>query len=327
MKIVSKFLSNYFIISIINLIFIKNHSKIYVLCTQVNSDQRNAFELFSKAKKLTPNIKDCLLEENETTFLKSLLSPTILIATALEKFKYYSSQNDKKTKLKSYSILFQIKKILKYEQLVLNDLNTSLVINNHNQSLKELFYISSQDEYSMQVNLNSFLMIENFNDNESSCSSIDIKLSKNYVLFLSSQNKSISLENRRHFSYPIRLSILQKQANIYKPRNKRFSFNPTVRSSNSSRIDSKTSVFVRMPIFSIFSKPVMYEPKLESEINDSINQNSTEIRLATKSSRAILNQNITIECKIHGHNFTDLHWIMPPLMSNQRISTHFDKNR
>ncbi|CAF1000145.1 unnamed protein product [Brachionus calyciflorus] len=286
MKIIFKFLSNYFIIAIINLI-LRNQSKTYVLTLN-----DKLFGEYGRLRHLKMDQNECLLDEHEPLIVKSLLSPTILIATALEKFKYYSSHSDKrKTRLKSYSILFQIKKILKYENLVNNTYNKS----------NELYNISSQDEYSMQINLNSFFLVENITpSHDESCLSTDIKLSMNYILFLSGQNRTISLDKRRFFTYPIRLSLLNKTTKRLKR---------IVKSSGGG--NTRQSIFIRMPIFSIYTKPVNYDKQIESEISLNLNSsNRIETRLVIdKTVKATLNKTIHIECKLTGLNYTQINWL------------------
>ena len=157
----------------------------------------------------------CKLNQIEPLTLKAHLAPTVLLATAVEKFKFFSNK-----RLYSYSVLFQIKRIYKYEQHLYADINQTRWHDTgklSNASAHEHFhFISPQQQRQHSVNLRSFILIENFLNivdrgsyapGADNCKSIDIKLNKSYYLFIDSQPKELSLDKRNFFVHPIRLNV------------------------------------------------------------------------------------------------------------------------
>jgi hypothetical protein len=227
----------------------------------------------------------------EEPSLNAYLSPTVVKARAIEKFKYNSKSYD------SYSIWFQIKTIYKYENKPYGEYSQE------DFEMFNYFNISSDDEASDEIDLNSFLFVENFNSNKKSssksnadyCSKIDIKLGQDYFLFLSSQDRNINLENRRYFKHKISLSSLKSTLKKKSPRhlNDHFEMNPvkyqdqlsslfniyslkTIKAIDDAKYEknflkkdanSKQPIFkisklvfsVEMPIFEMASKPILVE--------------------------------------------------------------------
>lgn len=230
-----------------------------------------AFDEFSRANRIARDQSECLLDENESLNLKSYLSPTVLIATALEKFTIYTSQTNGRKR--TYTTLFRVKKILKYE--------------NGAENRSDLFPIT--DQYSNEFNFNSLIIIEKFNENDTSCHGVEIKPDTDYILFLSAQNTSISIKQRKQLTYPVRTSILNKQSRL-----KRY-----------TRRYSKTSIFVRMPVFSKFAKPIEYESVLDRELN-SVATRPIKLTMAEPQLR---NRTLHLECNLDGSNLTSILWL------------------
>lgn len=213
------------------------------------------------------NKSECMVYDDLDMGFKLQLAPTVLKVTAVEKFKVFrtevNKQKKKITKLKSYSVLFQIKQVVKYEHL----LNTERSESSDSLAKSDrIAYLSSQNEYTDVVNLNSFLLVENFqiaddsSSSPSSCySNIDIELNKNYMLLLNEQDKSIQVEKRRHFTHPIRVDTYASPNT-----NKRAKKNPDslwYHHSDPSVLKTKTKVaiFIRVPIFTLFTVPALVD--------------------------------------------------------------------
>lgn len=176
------------------------------------------------------NKAECRLEKFEQMSLRAHLSATVIEATALERFKYFrpaSQRQQAKTRSATperqqpnqqpYSVLFQIKRIFKYEHRLptSDDLRSpspaTSTLQNHTY-----FYLSAQDDASDDVNLNSFFLVENFipppssqqqqqhHHNHTDCKTVGIQLNRNYYLFIDGQDTSVKLNDRRVFTYPIR---------------------------------------------------------------------------------------------------------------------------
>ena len=270
-----------------------------------NSSRR---ALAHKKKSLSPaTVLDIKYENScnilrEEPSLNAYLSPTVVKARAIEKFKYNSKSYD------SYSIWFQIKKIYKYENKPYSEYSKE------DFEMYNYFNISSDDETSDEINLNSFLFIENFNSNKKSlskssadyCNKIDIKLGQDYFLFLNSQDRKIDLENRRYFKHKISLSSLKSNLKKKSPRhlNDHFEMNPvkyqdkfsslfniynlkTIKAIDDAEYEknflkkdtnsrqpiykiSKLVFSVEIPIFEMASKPILDNANLdiESEITN-----------------------------------------------------------
>jgi hypothetical protein len=209
--------------------------------------------------------------------VKLYLAPSVLKATAVEKFKYFrtvlNAKGEKVTRLRSYSILFQIKSIFKYENHF-DYVNRNETTDNSNQTI---VFLSSQDEYSNVINLNSFLLVENFelaqansdvSDSRDCHSSIEIQLNKNYVLFLNAQSRELPLDKRRHFTHPIRLDSVRSNAKLgyMEPLSSLVSY----KSQSVVKIMTKMAIFIKVPILNLFSAPILLEnsnyDKVEEEI-------------------------------------------------------------
>ena len=171
--------------------------------------------------------KDDNLNGNECSDIdqidfKSYLSPTVIVANAVEKLKYYTSSSssggffnnkNNQNQIHHYSIIFQIVRIYKYENFMYETINKKLLsdTNKLNSQTDEYFEnLSSQDINSNQINLKSFILIENFtstfSDETYQCNSIDIKLNHTYTLFLDRQNSALKMNQRKYFTHPIRLN-------------------------------------------------------------------------------------------------------------------------
>lgn len=252
----------------------------------------------------------CRLDRYADRFdLKAHLSRTVLEATALEKFKYYAKRTpgasgSKKlnqnvnVNVKSYSILFQIKRIYKYENapFLPQALNGRAARNDS----ANYFYISSQDERSSDVNLNSFFLVENFhssntttsgvsldstNENDQ-CPKVDIVLNKNYYLFIDGQDLTLDLNARRVFTYPIRVNSLLNSSNKHlnnqfvksfrRDRYQRANQNNRVFSWSAAKgltttAKSRLALFVKMPIFNLTSTPILADDN-KKFLHDTISQ-------------------------------------------------------
>lgn len=163
---------------------------------------------------------ECRLDQFDQIGLRAHLSPTVLEATALERFKYFKPKSarggDGQAK-STYSVLFQIKRIFKYEDRMFDEPDTrswTAAADATMPNNETYFYISNQNDLSDDVNLNSFFLVENFMSTISSsysnetnfhnCKAINIQMNKNYYMFIDAQDTSIKLKDRRVFTYPIR---------------------------------------------------------------------------------------------------------------------------
>lgn len=151
----------------------------------------------------------CRLDEFEPVSLRAHLSPTVVEATAIERFKYIPKSPSNQ---RAYSVLFQIKRIFKYENIVYQS-NTPLVDSLSSANNQTYFYVSSQSEHSDEINLNSFFLVENFaphiNNNINSnfnltCHSVNLQMNRNYYMFIDGQDMSVDLADRRTITYPVR---------------------------------------------------------------------------------------------------------------------------
>jgi hypothetical protein len=215
--------------------------------------------------------------------LKLFLAPSVFKATAVEKFKYFrtvlNAKQEKVTRLKSYSILFQIKTIFKYE----NQFDSNSLDNSGDAGQRTVF-LSSQDEYSSITNLNSYLLVENFelgramtstngsnlgSEETRNChSSTEIQLNKNYILFLNSQDTGVTVEKRKHFTHPIRID---GGININgKNKNQPLSHLVSYKSEAVIKMITKMAIFIKVPIFNLFCAPLQIDDSnyhdLESQI-------------------------------------------------------------
>lgn len=221
---------------------------------------------------------ECKLDQYEQIPLRAHLSPTVLEATALERFKYYKNNPgpNKSTAQKSYSVLFQIKRVFKYENRLFNANDDFFGIatsseQKENSANQSFFYISSQNDLSNDINLNSFFLIENFNQfndttssssGNQSCNTINVQMNKNYYLFIDGQDISIKLGDRRVFTYPIRVNSINTGRRGRTKRGSMFSSSSASSSSLSSPYDdrfsrSKLALFVKMPIFNLSARPIL----------------------------------------------------------------------
>lgn len=248
------------------------------------------FNQFSRVNKLVRGQSECLICDHEPLALKAYLSASVLIATALEKFTVYISQP--KGRLRTYSVLFRIKKILKYE---------------FGKNASNLFPIS--DQYSNEIS--SLIMIENFNEQDLKCHNVDIKLDYDYILFLNAQNTSIEIKKRRQLTFPIRLSILNTQ----------------IRLKSFNRQYSKSSIFLRMPVFSKFAKPLLYESVMDRELIY-VPRSSIQLTMAEPQVR---NGTLHLECNLVGSNLSSILWLKSIqanhvyLETNQKYRIDFSK--
>lgn len=251
------------------------------------------FDEFSRAKKIARGQTECLLGDQEPLALKAFLSPSVLIATALEKFTIYSSQANGRSR--TYSILFRIKKILKYEC---------------GADASNLLPIS--DQLTSEINFKSLIMIEKFSEQDtSSCHGIHIEPDSDYILFLSAQNTSIHVNKRKQLTYPVRLGILTNQS-VSKHFTKQY---------------SKASIFVRMPVFSKFAKPVVYKSALDRELSSAP---AYPLKL-TMARPQVQNRTLHLECSLSANNLTGVSWLKSGqrghvrLNDSQKYRIHFSK--
>lgn len=168
---------------------------------------------------------ECRLEQFDQISLRAHLSASVIEATALERFKYIKpsigvrGSRSSSDVGKPYSVLFQIKRIFKYENRLYDhaSLSNSATVKSEEGKIQNqtYFYVSAQNEQSDEVNLNSFFMVENFvptsphsssqhHQNDSDCKTVGIQLNRNYFLFIDAQDTSVKLNERRVFTYPIR---------------------------------------------------------------------------------------------------------------------------
>lgn len=206
---------------------------------------------------------DCLITNENNTPVKSVLSsPTVVKANAIEKFKYYSAN-----KLKTFSILFKIDHVFKLNNQILDN-NSS----NGTQFSQPLINSSLQ-----QFDLNSYILIENFNQqstDSSSCYSIDIKLNRTYYLFLNNQTE------QKYFQHPIRF----KSATVY----------PTF-----------NTVFLKIPILN------MAAPIDSSQLNETIIRSSLtplKVKFDKRTKTVQLKQNVKLVCLLQVESNTIVVW-------------------
>ena len=246
-----------------------NHSQTLILNSRVLN--QTIFALNQNFFSAPSN--KCKLHESDLhaldISLQAYLAPTVVKVTAIEKFKYFRTflnfKQEKVTRLKSYSVLFQVNRIFKYEHVLAFNLNSTNNLKSsgyeYNKSNQTTYvFLSKQDEYSSLINLNSFFLVENFeplsNSTNATCqSSLEIELNKNYILFLNSQDVSVEINKRNFFTHPIRVdskrNIRQKKDTM--TMTDRVLYNP-----NSLVVKSMTkmAIFVRVPIFYLFRKPI-----------------------------------------------------------------------
>jgi hypothetical protein len=198
--------------------------------------------------------------------LKLFLAPSVLKVTAVEKFKYFrtvlNTNRERVTRLKSYSILFQIKRILKYENTFEATSGAEFDTASSQTTNQTIVFLSSQDEYSNIINLNSFLLVENFEltqqaaangSDKSDChSSIEIQLNRNYILFLNAQNRQLPVDRRKHFTHPIRFDTGKASHHKQEPLTNFVSY----KSESVVKIMTKMAIFIKVPIFNLFSAPI-----------------------------------------------------------------------
>ena len=239
------------------------------------------FDQFSRVNKIVRGQTECLICDQEPLALKAYLSPSVLIATALEKFTVFTSQAN--GRLRTYSILFRIKNILKYEL---------------GKNRSNLFPIS--DQYSNEIS--SLIMIENFNEQDMNCHNVEIKLDNDYILFLNAQNTSIDIKKRKQLTYPIRLSILNSQ----------------IRLKSFTRQYSKSSIFLRMPVFSKFAKPLKHESVMDPEL---IQIPRSTIKL-TMTEPQVRNGTLHLECRLNGINLSSILWLKSIQRNHVRLDTN-----
>ena len=193
--------------------------------------------------------------KNEDPTLGMFFNPTVVKATAIKAFQIADTS--------SYSIAFQIKKILKYENRVFNGLR-------HTSAYENYYQISSQDEKVDEINFNSFILVEYFDLNlliDEACNN-KIKIGSDYFLFLKSLDPSIRLEHRRFFTFPIFFSSLGLNSKIAHKTAHSKTFQQSKWSVNANQNTNET-FFTRMPVFEASYSPtlatidVAIESKLE----------------------------------------------------------------
>ena len=116
--------------------------------------------------------------------LRNFFLPTVIKATAIKKYNIFASSS-------SYSVVFHVKKIFKYENRVFeNDSHKN--INNQN-----FYQISSQEENSTRLNTNSVILLDHLKQ-KNECDN-GVEVGKDYFLFLNSLDPSLKREERRYF--------------------------------------------------------------------------------------------------------------------------------
>ncbi len=219
----------------------------------------------SPRKSTTPIPKCVCSDETKNEKLAAYLSASVVKARAVEIFKYYSSNR----KLKSYSVLFRVQYLIKYNGQTIyknNNLNKTVLFSSylikHKQQHKQL-----HEHYSDS----SFILIENFHYSDqtgNNCySATEIKLNETYYLFLNNLT-------HKYFNHPVRLG---------------------------GRIDEPFAL-LRIPVFSLNAVPMpaskVNETAMYAVICDGCNV--ARVRSLRKIKSVYVKQNVKIICQLSG---------------------------
>jgi hypothetical protein len=211
--------------------------------------------------------KSCKSNEKEPSNM-AYLAPTVLEVAATEKFIKSSSTNG----LDSYSMLFQIRRILKYEGKLVHEVNTIGDISQSiNASSADLNKLAEQSNRRDLTNIDSLIMIENFvNDVDAheelesehrthykrACLKANIELNQTYFLFLDSRlPMANNQQESKFFTYPVKLTQDSRQANKWQ------------------RLLKSWIVLAKVPIFELFARPLPFSSLTNRLIENILCQN------------------------------------------------------
>ena len=171
---------------------------IYTLNKHRNTNSQSTITTIAKVGT-NNNFNDYTINEcsilNDLPDVKAYLSPTVLKATAIERIKFYQSNT---SIIRSYSIIFKVERVFKLNKILVKTLEES------NEMIRTFSMPLQKTNDPNQFG--SYILVENFNlninNNKSDCHSIDIKLNKNYLLYLNKNDISSSMQ---YFTHPMRL--------------------------------------------------------------------------------------------------------------------------
>ena len=216
-------------------------------------------------KPALPIPKCVCSDETKNEKLAAYLSSTVLKAKAVELFKTYSSNR----KLKSYSVLFRVQYLIKYNGQTINNNDKTVIFSSH------LIHRHKQQSYEHYSN-GSFIIIENFHhpdqtssSSSSSCySATEIKLNEAYYLFLNNLT-------HKYFNHPVRLG---------------------------GTVDETRFALLRIPVFSLSAVPKLAAASNETAMYAVIcvGCNIVKVKSMRKIRNVYLKQNVKIVCQLDG---------------------------